>query len=148
MPDGEIDKMYPEILDIKSTKRSPRIILDRERIFIMGRSIIENPSIFYEPVISWMSEFTRHWTGKTRIDLGFEYINTGSIKWLYILLREMSEKKNFKDKITVNWHYESGDEDMCELGFIFRSLLDCSFTLVEIKSMNDRFYDDFLSMNS
>ena len=137
--------MYPDKLNIKPTKRTPRIILDNERIFIMGRSIIENPSSFYEPVISWMSEFTKSWTGKTRIDLGFEYINTGSTKWLYILLRELSRKKGFADNIMINWHYEAGDDDMCELGFIIRSLVICPFSVVEVNSMNEKFYEEFLS---
>ncbi len=137
--------MYPERLNIKPTKRSPRIILDKERIFIMGRSIIENPVSFYEPVTRWMSEYTKGSIGKTRIDLGFEYINTGSTKWIYILLRELSREKSFADNIMITWHYEAGDDDMCELGNIIGSLVGCPFTVVEVTAMNDEFYEDFFS---
>jgi len=108
----------------------------------MGRSIIENPSTFYEPVINWIREFSKSWTGKTKIDLGFEYINTGSTKWLYIILRELSAKRQLAENVEIRWHFERGDEDMCELGLIIRSLVNCPFSFIEVNSMNDRFYEE------
>jgi hypothetical protein len=140
--------MYPEKLNIKPTKRSPWIVLDKERIFVMGRSIIENPGAFYEPVLGWVSDFTKEWKGKTKIDLGFEYINTGSTKWLYLLLRQLSEIKDMADNAMITWYYEEGDDDMCELGFIIRSLVHCPFTIVEVSCMNDKVYEDFLSKSN
>lgn len=137
--------MYPEKLNIEPTKRSPWIVFEPGRIFVMGRSIIENPSAFYEPGLNWVSNFTKHWTGKTKIDLGFEYINTGSIKWLYILLRQLSEIKNMPETARITWYYEQGDDDMCELGFILRSLVDCPFKIVEVDEMNDNLYRSFLT---
>jgi hypothetical protein len=136
--------MYPETLKIEPTKRSPWIVLEPGRIFMMGRSIIENPSEFYEPALKWVSDLIQSWTGKTQIDLGFEYINTGSMKWLYILLRELSEIKEMSENAVITWYYEEGDEDMCELGFILRSLVDCPFTIIEVDEMNDKLYKEFL----
>jgi hypothetical protein len=137
--------MYPEKIYIEPTKRTPWILLEPGRIFIMGRSIIENPAKFYEQGLSWITDFTNSWTGQTKIDLGFEYINTGSIKWLYIFLRQLTGSKVILDNAEVTWYYEEGDEDMCELGFIIRSLVECQFKIVEVEEMNDRFYEDFLS---
>src|SRR5512140_267979 len=121
--------MYPDSLKIEPTKRSPWIVLEPGRIFMMGRSIIDNPSEFYDPALMWVSDLIKSWTGKTKIDLGFEYINTGSMKWLYILLRELSQIKEMSENAIITWYYEEGDEDMCELGFILRSLVDCPFTI-------------------
>jgi hypothetical protein len=137
--------MYPEKLNIEPTKRSPWIVFEPGRIFVMGRSIIENPGAFYEPGLSWVNSFTKSWSGKTKIDLGFEYINTGSIKWLYILLRQLSEIKDMPENGKITWYYEHGDEDMRELGFILRSLVNCSFRIVEVDEMNDKLYRKFLT---
>jgi len=139
--------MYPERLIIEPTKRSPWIVLEPGRIFIMGRSIIENPSVFYEPGLRWLSAYSKSWTGKTRIDFGFEYINTGSMKWLYILLKQMSEIREMSENAIITWYYERGDEDMSELGFILRSLFECPFTIVEVYEMNKKLYEDFLANN-
>ena len=143
-----VPDMYPERINIESTKRTPWILLEPERIVIMGRSIIENPSIFYEPGIKWVADFAKIWTGRTKIFMGFEYINTGSIKWLYILLRQLSEIQGMAERISITWYYEHGDDDMCELGFIMRSLVDCPFTFVEVKEMSDNLYQDFLAKGS
>ena len=137
--------MYPEKLSIEPTKRSPRVILEPGKIFVMGRSIIENPSHFYKPGLEWISEFVKEWQGNTRINLGFEYINTGSIKWLYIFLKRLSAEQTVAENAEVTWYYERGDDDMRELGSILRSLVECPFRFVEVDEMNDEFYGRFLS---
>jgi SiaC family regulatory phosphoprotein len=137
--------MYPEKVYIEPTKRTPWIVLEPGRIFIMGRSIIENPAVFYESGLNWITDFVNDWSGKTKIELGFEYINTGSIKWLYIFLRQLAASKKISDQAEVTWYYEEGDEDMCELGIIIRSLVVCQFNIVEVVEMNDKLYEEFLS---
>lgn len=111
----------------------------------MGRSIVENPSRFYEPAFEWISGLAKDQDVKLKVDLGFEYINSGSIKWLYILLRELAGIKDASSNISVTWYYEEHDEDMHELGYILKSLIDCSFTIVEIADMNNSLYRDILS---
>jgi len=111
----------------------------------MGRSIIESPEYFYEPIHKWISSYIHNHTDKTRIELGFDYVNTGSLKWLYILLRELSEMKNLSRNTKITWHYEQGDDDMCELGFIIRSLVECPFNVIEEEEMNKERYEKILS---
>jgi hypothetical protein len=36
------------------------------------------------------------------------------------------------DRVKISWFYEEGDEDMCDLGFILRSLVNCPFSIVEV----------------
>lgn len=125
--------MYPEKYSIEPTKRSPWIVFEPGRLCVMGRSIIENPSSFYEPALRWVSDFTKSWTGKTKIDLGFEYINTGSIKWLYILIREISELRDMLYNTSINWYYEEGDEDILERGEYFASILEVKINFVRVR---------------
>jgi hypothetical protein len=137
--------MYPEKLYIDITKKSPWIVLEEGRIFIMGRSIIENPGRFFDPIYSWIAAYAKNWKGRTRIELGFEYINTGSIKWLYLIIRELAEMCNMPENIAITWYYEKGDEDMKELGHIIKSLLECSFSIVRVNNMDEDLYISLLS---
>lgn len=137
--------MYPDKFKIDHAKKTPMIVLEKGRIFIMGRSIIENPGSFYEPVHYWVSERAKDGPGQIKVDIGFDYINTGSTKWLYILLRDISEMRNFSNEVTITWYYEEGDEDMSELGYIIRSLVDCRFSIVKVKGMNVTFYNEVLA---
>ena len=111
----------------------------------MGRSIIEDPGSFYDPVHKWISGYIHNHTGKTQIELGFEYINTGSLKWLYILLRELSDMKNLSNNSSITWHYEQGDDDMYELGLIIKSLVECPFTVIEEEEMSKGYYKKIVS---
>lgn len=111
----------------------------------MGRSIPENPGDFYRPVQEWVSKYVQNYAGKTKVEFGFEYINTSSTKWIYIILKELSDIKGLSLNVRVTWYYEEGDEDLCELGFILRSLIECPFTLVEVEEMNKAHYDKILS---
>ena len=117
------------------------------RIFIMGRSIPENPGEFYRPVYNWISEYSRSHIEKSKIDLGFEYINTTSTKWIFNILKELAELPDVAENVKVTWYYEQGDEDMCELGFILRSLIECPFILVEVEEMNNAGYEKILTLN-
>jgi len=139
--------MYPDRLNIEPTRRSPLVILDQERIFIMGRCIIENPGVFFEQVHIWVSERAKKDPDKIRIDLGFDYVNTGSIKWLYVLLRDLSEMTNMFENAVINWYYEEGDDDMRELGFILRSLVDCPFTILEVEEIDQDLYRELLQQS-
>ncbi len=137
--------MYPDSLKKEPSKRTPWIILESGRIFIMGRSIPENPGEFYRPIQDWISKYVHSNIEKTKIEFGFEYINTSSTKWIFTLLKELSEMKDLAVNARVTWYYEQGDEDMSELGFILRSLVECPFVVVEVDEMTRTRYEMILS---
>jgi len=137
--------MYPKKFKSVPSKRTPWILLEEGTIFIMGRSIPENPGDFYRPVHEWISGYAKENFKETRIVLGFEYINTSSTKWIFTILKQLSDMKDLQKISRVFWYYEQGDEDMCELGFILRSLIDCPFVVVEVDVMNTDMYEKILS---
>ncbi len=136
---------HPEKLITEPTRRTPWIVMEPGRIFIMGRSIPENPGEFYRSVYEWIINHSGSYDDVTRIDAGFEYINTTSTKWIFTILRELSVKPGLAGKVKVNWYYEKGDDDMSELGYIFKSLLDCPFYVIEVEGMTKSVYDSILA---
>lgn len=136
--------IYTERFVRVPSKRTPRIILEPGKIFIMGRSIPDNPGEFYRPVHEWITDYVKNYKGKTIIEFGFEYINTSSTKWIFSFLKELSEMKEIVNNARVTWYYELGDEDMSELGFILRSLIECPFLVVEVKEISKTGHDKIL----
>jgi hypothetical protein len=139
--------MYPDIFKIPPTKKTPWIFMEPGKIFIMGRSIPEDPGEFYKPVLEWISKYSPECNEKLKIDFGFEYLNTSSTKWTYNIIKELSEINGLAQSATFTWYYERGDEDMCELGIIMRSIVDCAFVVVEVESMNKSLYEKIMSGN-
>lgn len=111
----------------------------------MGRSIPENPGEFYRPVFDWISEYVLKYKGKSKIEIGFEYINTSSTKWIFTILKELAGLNGISANASITWYFEQGDEDMGELGFILRSLVDCPFLVVEVNEMSSKKYEQILS---
>ncbi|HBH84489.1 MAG: hypothetical protein A2X05_00115 [Bacteroidetes bacterium GWE2_41_25] len=137
--------VYPEKYIKEISKRTPWIILEPGKLFIMGRSIPENPGDFYRPLQAWITDYTQKYRGSTKIILGFEYINTASMKWIYTILREMSQVKEFARDATITWYYEEGDEDMKDLGLILKSLVVSTFTMIEVEEMDKGRYEMVLA---
>ncbi len=56
-----------ETIKIQGTEDTPRIILDAEKelLEISGRSLPEDVSAFYEPVLNWLNEYAENPNDKT-----------------------------------------------------------------------------------
>lgn len=113
----------------------------------MGRSIPENPREFYQPIYDWINRYVRINGHKTTIELGFEYINTSSTKWIYNIIKQIAGIPDLKKNVKIIWYYDDGDDDMCELGLILQSLVECPFFVVETEGM-DRLPDETFVFNT
>lgn len=118
-------------ISIEPTKKTPAVLLDRGVINIGGRSIPEDSTLFYSPIVDWIRNYAVDEVTPTKVDLNFEYINTSSTKWVFAVLRELSKNDRLSRMVEVNWYYEEGDDDMEELGYILKSLLPDNFRIIE-----------------
>ena len=126
-----MDKFYK-----KATDDSPEVILDMEnRIFsFSGKSLPEDVSDFYGPVIEWVEEYSKTPLDKTVLDIKLQYFNTASSKLIldiFMLLEEIQEKGN---EVLINWHYPEYDEEMKDAGLEYSEMVDLNFELVEYDS--------------
>ena len=121
-------------IHIPPSKRSPLVVFEDNRLFVVGRSIIEKPSEFYNPIFNWLREYITQTGEIVSIYFAFEHINTSSIKWIYVIVKEFFETKELSDKLVIKWFYEEEDDDVEELGHVFSVLLQKEFDIVEINS--------------
>lgn len=138
-------KRRPSKFINEPTKTTPAIVLEPGRILIMGRSILENPGEFYRPVIERISNYFSHKDGKTKIIFGFEYINTSSTKWIYAIFLKLAKARNLAEHAKIVWYYEQGDEDMCDLGYTFKSMVKCPFFVVEVDGISKKSFKQMVS---
>jgi|SRR5664280_2309984 Domain of unknown function (DUF1987). len=119
-------------LRISPTKNSPEIILNPDgMIKILGRSIHENVTEYFEPVEAWIAEYMEIPADVTCVDMNLEYFNSASAK-VFIHLLEMIKHVSLKNKKFIfNWYYEEGDEDIFERGEYFAVVLDVPFNFIK-----------------
>jgi hypothetical protein len=121
-----------ETIKIQGTEDTPKIILDAENeiMEISGRSLPEDVSSFYEPVINWLNEYAENPNKKTVFNFKLTYFNTASSKLLLDILMKLEEMHEKGHDVLIRWHYPEDDEDMEEAGEEYADIVDVPFEQV------------------
>lgn len=118
-------------LRISSTEDTPEVILERASgVFkISGRSLPEDAFWFYNPIIEWLSEYSKSPLPKTEMHINLEYFNTASAKQVFKILTILAELSK-STQVVIKWHYDDGDKDMLASGQRFSKLCNMTFEYV------------------
>lgn len=121
-----------EDLRIEGTEDSPEIILDlnSNTLEISGRSLPEDVNTFYEPVLSWIEEYSKNPLPITTFNFKLTYFNTASSKVILDVLTEFEEMIEEGHQVLVRWHFPDEDEDMQEAGEEYADMVDVPFEMV------------------
>ena len=125
-------------LMIMPTDDSPRVVLDKESgVFeISGKSLPEDVSAFYEPVLEWLRGYSGDPNESTAFDIRLTYFNTASSKLILDILVILEEMVLEGKTVNINWHYPEYDEDMKEAGIEYSEMVDVPFTHIEYSLIN------------
>jgi hypothetical protein len=121
-----------ETIKIQGSEDTPKIILDagNEILEISGRSLPEDVSSFYEPVLNWLNEYAESPNKKTVFNFKLTYFNTASSKLLLDILMKLEEMHEKGQEVLIRWHYPEDDEDMAEAGEEYADIVDVPFEQV------------------
>jgi hypothetical protein len=114
-------------------KNCPGIVYypDTNILELVGRSIPENPELIFKRLDTWItSHFEKH--DGLDVDIKLEYINSGSSKYLYEVLKRLTTFGRSGKLVKMRWLYEEDDEAMLELGQHYR---DIAGLPIEIKKI-------------
>jgi hypothetical protein len=118
---------------IEGTNRTPFVSLHPSGKFkIRGRSIHENPSKFFDPLVEWVKLFLTIRQDKIIFDIELEYFNSGSTRYILEILRLIRESIE-ENGLIVNWYFEDGDDDLLERGQYYESILNLRFNFIEFQ---------------
>ena len=106
--------------------------MDTGVLIFEGRSIPENPEDFYLNVIAWLKEYYLSHDDVIEIHFKFEYVNSGSTKFLLELLRVVREFQDRGKTTLIKWYFEEEDEAIQELGEHFSESLKLPMEIISI----------------
>jgi hypothetical protein len=121
-----------EDLRIEGTEDSPQIILDLNAnvLEISGRSLPEDVNTFYEPVLSWIEDYSKSPLPSTTFNFKLTYFNTASSKIILDILTQFEEMIEEGHQVLVRWYFPDEDEDMQEAGEEYADMVDVPFEMV------------------
>jgi hypothetical protein len=92
---------------------------DNDMLEMIGRSIPENPELIFRRLDEWITVHFEKNSG-LNVSIQLEYINSGSSKYLYEILKRLTGFIKSGKKVEIKWLYEEDDEAMLELGEHYR----------------------------
>jgi len=118
-----------EAIKIKGTEDTPTVILDAaEKVMeISGRSLPEDVSSFYGPILNWLTEYAKSPNPKTVFTFKLVYFNTASSKLILDILMKLEELHNAGHEVLIKWCYPDDDEDMQEAGNEYADIVEVPF---------------------
>lgn len=118
-----------ETIKILGTDDTPTVIMDAENeIFeISGRSLPEDVTAFYDPILNWLDEYAGSPNAKTAFTFKLVYFNTASSKLLLDILMKLEQMHEDGKDIIIRWFYPEDDEDMQEAGEEYADIVDVPF---------------------
>ena len=121
-----------ETIKIQGTEDTPKVILDKDNeiMEISGRSLPEDVTAFYEPILNWLNEYSESPNKKTIFNFKLVYFNTASSKLLLDILMKLEEMHENGNDVLIRWHYPEEDEDMEEAGEEYSDIVDVPFEQV------------------
>lgn len=120
-----------EALRIQATDETPSVILDPDKnVFeFAGKSLPEDVTSFYGPVLNWLDEYGKTPKTRTNVDFKLVYFNTASSKLILDILFKLESIHQSGTEILIRWYYEEADEDMKEAGEEYGELVEVPFAL-------------------
>ncbi|MBP8959947.1 MAG: DUF1987 domain-containing protein [Bacteroidales bacterium] len=101
---------------------------DKNMLEVKGRSIPENPEAIFKRLDEWITDHLEKFDNLD-VDFMLEYINSGSSKFLYEILKKLANYINKGKSVNIRWLYEEDDEAMLELGEHFRDTTGIPLTI-------------------
>ena len=122
-------------LVIKETHKTPRVVINPADglIEIKGKSIPEDGSIFFNPILRELDKLGQQPPSRTEVNIQLEYFNTNSSKYIYQIFKKLESMHKENSKIEINWFYEQDDWDLLEAGEDYQSILKLPFRLIEME---------------
>ncbi|MCB0773239.1 MAG: SiaC family regulatory phosphoprotein [Flavobacteriales bacterium] len=124
-------------MHIGGTPTSPEVEMDLESgtIDIVGRSLPANSEQFYGRVYRWLEEYLKTPCDRTTVNMRLDYMDTSSTKHFYNIFDRLREVNAQGRSVEVNWHFETGDEEMAETGKDYQLLFPMRFNFIEVKDL-------------
>ena len=121
---------------VKGTDDTPTIELNLSEgsLLIKGRSIVENPSEFYKPLLTHLSKYDESPSKKIKVNFQLEYFNTSSSKSILQILKQLKDLTLTGNTIEIDWYYDEEDDDILEIGEDFSSMVKVPFNLKVISN--------------
>ena len=116
---------------IQGTKTTPSAIINDGYMKITGNSTpVEENNVFFGQLSKQVDIYSQQPENKTSIDIALQHVNAASKRNIIDLLNTLEKLSQQGFQVIINWHFDSENEDVKELGEIFDAMFDIDFKFI------------------
>ena len=117
---------------IEGTQYTPKVeFLPEGRLSLTGKSLPEDTATFFDPLLKWVHDCD---TEEIKFSVRLEYMNSSSAQQLSKLLCNIKDN-HFVKNCSVEWYYETDDEDSLDFGKEMEYVTDFDFRFYQIAAV-------------
>jgi len=122
-------------LIIQATEATPHVHFDSTKgvMEIKGVSYEEDAHAFYQPLLKWLNAYNKEPLTDTVLNVYFKYFNTATSKTLYEVFLKLQQLKQQGKEVTINWFYDTDDDDMRDDIEYFSEVTDIPINIQELE---------------
>lgn len=116
----EIKNIFEE-----STEKTPQIDFNylTGELILDGKSIPENATKIYEPLLNWVTEYVKNSRQTTNLRLNLEYFNTATSIWLAKIVSSLCKIENPENILFIHLYFDIEDFDSMDVDDIKDALI-------------------------
>jgi hypothetical protein len=101
---------------IESTSKTPQVDFNflTGDLILSGRSIPENATDLYEPMLKWINEYVQQPRQTTNFRINLEYFNTASSIWLAKMVKTLSKMDYPENILLIHLYFGVEEYDNME----------------------------------
>jgi hypothetical protein len=123
-----------EVITLEATESTPKILFDHQtgELRLSGRSIPENATRFYYPLLDWLNEYAESPAEQTKFEFYLEYINSISQKMVLEILNIAQRMRQNSKSISIVWRYDEDDDEMLEEAQVFAQKFELEIQIIPV----------------
>ena len=87
--------------------------------------------VCWERGLSWLDDYSKAPHKVTNVIVKLDYFNISSSKRILFMFYKLNELHDKGYKVSVQWHYQEGEDDMYEVGQDFAFMVKIPFEFCE-----------------
>ena len=117
---------------IPGTLYTPEVFVNEGSMHVEGRLIPHDNYSIFDELISSLNNMSTITHGTLKSIFRLSLINASSKKNLIFVLKQLEKLCASGKKIYINWQYDSEDEEIYELGVLYKSMFNLEFNLENV----------------
>jgi hypothetical protein len=97
---------------------------------IAGKAVPVEQQVFFGQINRQISQYVKKPANKTSVDISLSVVNASSKRSMVEFLQQLERLNKQGFAVEVNWHFDAENDDVRELGEIFRSMFELPINLL------------------